>query len=444
MCCQMVHTLNPYKGAFSSIRTFMVSSSLNKNWRQPAYSSPQWKVTMQFPVRKERALPQKRVVMLTCQYTEILGGAEKQCATLVRALRALGIDSVVLTSRVPGVPVLGEDNDVLRFWTYRPPQLAGRHLPASLLWAVQAFIWIAIHRKQISAIHCHQLRINAYVAALANRCFGIPTLMKLGVGGERNDFGVIGRRKYLFGRRGAEFVIRHSTTVVATASQIVRDAQAWGVSAQRIMKVPNGVDLSLAGRVPIGAADPRGQSYNDRVRFLFVGRLSEEKNARRVSDAVMAVESSRPIEMHFLGDGPQRAELETRALENQREKTRIVFHGRVHDVFSHLASAHFLILVSESEGLSNALLEAASAGVVPVLSQVSGNADVIPFDGYPFFVGRHDVDGIRHVLERACNTSAQDWLAWSQRIAMHTRHHFSVETVAGAYRDIYARMESGA
>src|SRR4051812_27190948 len=75
------------------------------------------------------AVPQGTVVMLTCQYTEILGGAEKQCYALTMALRSKGVNVVVVTSKVPGFSVPTRECGVRRFWTYRPPQLAGRHLP---------------------------------------------------------------------------------------------------------------------------------------------------------------------------------------------------------------------------------------------------------------------------------------------------------------------------
>ncbi|KKK66373.1 hypothetical protein LCGC14_2964760, partial [marine sediment metagenome] len=192
------------------------------------------------------------VVMLTCQYNEILGGAEKQCAALTAGLRSAGTNVEVVTSRVPGFDVPEHEPGVRRFWTYSPPQLAGRHLPAGIVWAVQVFVWIAINRRRIAILHCHQLRINAYVAALAHAAFGIPTVMKLGVGGERNDFTIINQRKYLFGRRGTRFVIRNSTKVIAIASQIRADCLAWGVPEARIESVVNGVDLSALNSNRLG------------------------------------------------------------------------------------------------------------------------------------------------------------------------------------------------
>ena len=184
-------------------------------------------------------------VMLTCQFVEVLGGAEKQCASLSAALQAAGENVVVLTSRVPGYPVSDHGQlRVVRFWSPVPPQAAGRFLPASLLWAIQVFIWLCWNRRSISVLHVHQLRINAYVAAIAQKLLDIPTVMKLGTGGPLNDLMVIGRRKYVLGAAGARFVVRHVNRFVATTTEIKNDLTAFGVTPQSIVSIPNGVDLS--------------------------------------------------------------------------------------------------------------------------------------------------------------------------------------------------------
>jgi len=375
------------------------------------------------------------VVMLTCQYNEILGGAEKQCAALTAGLRSAGTNVEVVTSRVPGFDVPEHEPGVRRFWTYSPPQLAGRHLPAGIVWAVQVFVWIAINRRRIAILHCHQLRINAYVAALAHAAFGIPTVMKLGVGGERNDFTIINQRKYLFGRRGTRFVIRNSTKVIAIASQIRADCLAWGVPEARIESVVNGVDLSRAAAVTIGAADPRIAAYDELRRVVFVGRPSPEKNAGAIVGAAAALGAGPKMQLDLLGDGPLTERIDL--LRRDSTHVEIVPNGRVDDVFVHLQHMHFIVLVSWSEGLSNALLEAVSSGVVPILSDASGNRDVIPFPDYPFFVRDPSVAEIARVLDAARQMAVEDWRALSEQLAVAARAQFDSRHVCRSYIDIY-------
>lgn len=383
-----------------------------------------------------------RVVMLTCQFTEILGGAEKQCGALTEALRKRGVDALVVCGQVPGWSVASRERGVKRFWTFKPPQLAGRYLPASLLWAVQVFAWVTWHRRSIAILHCHQLRINAYIAALANLFFGIPTVMKLGIGGERNDFYIISQRKYALGRAGARFVIRHASAVIATASQIAADARAWRVPESRIFRIPNGVDFSHERFAETGESDPRLADFNHGIRIAFVGRLSEEKNVERALEAVLAIEPTRHVEFHVIGEGPLLQPLQRKVSANHEAKIKVVFHGRREDVFEVLAHVHFILMVSDSEGLSNALLEAAAVGVVPILSSASGNRDVVPFDDFPLFLQGRSRDELYQALTRALQMSGSEWADWSDRMAKHTREHFDLTTIADRYIELYETLRT--
>jgi glycosyltransferase involved in cell wall biosynthesis len=383
--------------------------------------------------------PANMIVMLTCQFTEILGGAEKQCHSLSETLRQQGLNVVVLTSRLPGSLPLNEPF-VQRFWTYAPPQLAGRYLPASIIWGLQALFWIWRHRRRIAILHCHQLRINAYVAAIANALLGIPTLMKPGVGGDLNDFNVVGQWKYGLGRRGAKFVAKRSTAVVATASQIACDARSWGIPENRIFRIPNGVRMEALGRVEIGPHDIRAETAGHRLRFAFVGRLSEEKRARVLLAAALALGPGPEIELNFFGDGPLRRELEAEARKSTNDSVSVVFHGRVEEVAKHLAEMNFLMLVSSSEGLSNALLEAACAGVVPILSNVSGSRDVVPWSEYPLRLRNAEMREVVIAIDRARNMSKADWLYWSERISRRARAKFDIVDVAKKYVALYRHL----
>lgn len=390
------------------------------------------------PRRKSNDRRSKVVVMLTCQYTEILGGAEKQCAALTRNLKHAGANVVVLTSRVPGNKPSDLESGVIRFWTYCPPQLAGRHLLGSLLWSLQALIWIAWNNQRIMVLHCHQLRINAYVAAVANAMFGIPTIMKPGVGGDRNDFNIIGQRKYLFGKSGARFVVSRSSAVIAISSEIEKNCLEWGVPSERILKIPNGVDLDRVKEISVGHDSKRFEYFEKCPRFVFIGRLSPEKNLLSILDAAAAIQTKRKYCIELLGDGPLKDAIKTRPTE--RYGPEIVLNGRVEDVFPHLQRMHFLILVSSSEGLSNALLEAACSGVVPILSDVSGNRDVVDFLEYPLFVQGAGSEQIERVLNKALNMGPEEWATWSSRIADQSRSKYDSTLVRDRYLALYDEL----
>jgi glycosyltransferase involved in cell wall biosynthesis len=381
------------------------------------------------------------VVMLTCQFVEIMGGAEKQCLSLSTALEDLGENVVVLSSRVPGVSV--DDGKigirVIRFWCPSPPQLAGRHLLSSLLWAVQTFVWIALHRRSIKVVHAHQLRINAYVAAVASKLLNLPAVLKLGVGGSENDLVVIGRRKYLFGSAGVRFVIRYASRFVAISKQIENDLMDHGVPASSIVSIPNGVDLRrYAAELDVTRA-ARAESLKRATVLSFVGRLSSEKNVLSMISGLHSVPAPDGAMVILAGDGPLRAAIEAK-LQSARNPLKVSLLGTVADVREILHRSHFFLLLSNSEGLSNALLEALAAGVVPIITDMSGARDVIPFEDYPFFsASGHEID-IARTINKAYALDPAIWLRWSQRLSAHAARSFDLSAVAARYIELYRAL----
>ena len=384
---------------------------------------------------------QSLVVMLTCQFVEIMGGAEKQCLSLSRALEGRGEHVIVLSSRVPGVALddAAIGIRVIRFWCPSPPQLAGRHLLSSLLWAVQALFWLSWHRRHIKVVHAHQLRINAYVAAVASKFLKLPSVLKLGVGGEENDLVVIGRRKYLFGKAGVDFVVRHASRFIAISKQIEDDLKAHGVSPFAITSIPNGVDLTrFAARIE-ETQEARAASVKDAAVFSFVGRLSPEKNVLSMIAGLQSVPAPKRTMVMLAGEGPLREAIEAR-LQTTRNPLDIRLLGATTDVSGLLHRSHFLLLLSSSEGLSNALLEALAAGVVPIITDMSGARDVIPFESYPLFSSSGSEVDIAVAVRRAYALDPAIWLEWSRRLSEHAKIKFDLESVAMRYVELYRAL----
>ena len=173
------------------------------------------------------------IVMLICHYddTNSMGGLEKQARLLSRVLRSSGYDVVVLAStrKLFRAGWTYDDGIPVRyFWTYTTPQVSGRHLPAALLWAIQLLIWIFLNRSKISVLHCHQIRIHAFVAAIASKLWKIPSILKSAVGGTGADISAIGSRKY-FGPAGRRFIIRNTNVFIAITPTIRNDLLFYGV-----------------------------------------------------------------------------------------------------------------------------------------------------------------------------------------------------------------------
>lgn len=168
-------------------------------------------------------------------------------------------------------------------------------------------------------------------------------------------------------RRNA--IAAYARHVVTPSDYLLRMVHGWGVPAERITTIPNGVDLARFSN-PIVRRGP-----GEPLRVLFVGRLT---NWKGVETALLALRLSREAVLTVVGDGPEYPLLAS--LARQLNVTdRVTFAGRCppEQVAGHMGRAHVLVLTSLYEGMSHTLQEAMAAGLVCVASDRGGNHEVI-------------------------------------------------------------------
>jgi glycosyltransferase involved in cell wall biosynthesis len=114
---------------------------------------------------------------------------------------------------------------------------------------------------------------------------------------------------------------------------------------------------------------PRGT----RLRAVFIGSLSDEKNPMLALSAVAAVPD---VELRFVGSGALDQTLRMQVQERGMGD-RVTFVGSTADVRPHLAWADLILQTSTTEGLPGAVMEAAAAGVMAIATDVGGTGEVV-------------------------------------------------------------------
>lgn len=127
--------------------------------------------------------------------------------------------------------------------------------------------------------------------------------------------------------------------------------------------------LAEAGRRARAAATPGPLRIVSARALLQIYRIDALVDALALLDA-------QGVDFHcdLLGDGPQREALEAQVARHGLDE-RVTFHGAVTpaEVERHVGASDVYVSVSESDGVSLALLEALSLGAVPVLSDIPAN-----------------------------------------------------------------------
>ncbi len=126
---------------------------------------------------------------------------------------------------------------------------------------------------------------------------------------------------------------------------------------------------------------------NKKIKILTVARLEHPK---RVDLLIEATKNLRNIELHIIGDGSQRNYLKSIKHKN------VVFHWEI-DGFNDFSSYDIFALISDSEGLPLSALEAMSAGLPIILSDVGGCSELIENNGVLVI---NDVECIQKAIEK--------------------------------------------
>lgn len=315
-----------------------------------------------------------RVVMVLNRFSPMVGGAERQCESLMHALRD-GVSWVgVLTHRYDAA--LSQRADWHGVAVERLGRPSGRSARAPWTFYL-SLMWALLRRRgEYDLIHCHTSGVTGLLVAVVGWLLNCPVLLKLTVEGELKSQAIAARlpgwlpmvrRLLLAGLKS------HRTHVVALTQAGVREAQDFGVL--NVVRIPNGVAFPNGWMVPQSMP-----SEGERVfTFGFAGRLTVAKGLHVIADAFDALcESGAIARLQLVGVFEHQELPAQERLRGLAAKWpgRVVFGGVVSEPWPFLASCDAYISASAHEGLPNAVLEAIAAGLPCVLSDIDGHREI--------------------------------------------------------------------
>lgn len=148
-----------------------------------------------------------------------------------------------------------------------------------------------------------------------------------------------------------------------------------GLSPERLMVIPNGLDLAEIEGVPPARRDELGLC-GDVPLIVWAGRMDPVKNLETLVDVFAEVRRRRAVQLLLLGDGPQRARIETRVAMWGLQSS-VTFAGWSENVVGWIKTADLFLLPSLTEGSPNVVLEAMACGCPVVASDVPACRELI-------------------------------------------------------------------
>jgi glycosyltransferase involved in cell wall biosynthesis len=418
-----IHGRNKYKIGATMIKDALLGGS----------ATPSVAISRPREFDKTDTLP-AIVLVLATYIPESYGGAEQQSRKLALAFARLGMRVSVLAPRLlPSTPRWEREGSISlwRFRLRKAPNLGGRHIGSAIAWGLKLSWWMVRHRREYDVIHIFHGRLHALPAVLTGCLLRKPTLIKIGRGGsEHFDLDVV-RRKRLFGPWYARTLVRHADAYVANSQEIVADLRRWGVTVTRIHQIPNGVDICADyPRLPASI-----------VRFVYLGRLDPEKAIDLMIRGFARLADRSRVLLVLVGDGDCRRDLE-RLVDQLHLRDCISFKGAVQEVSTVLTQSDIYVSTSLSEGMSNALLEAMSFGVMPLVSRVSGVSEIVDDGQSGLLFAPGDLDAFTAKLEEALALAPETRQAFAALGRARVAERFGIDQIARRHVALYRQLIS--
>ncbi len=376
-----------------------------------------------------------------------LGGAQRHASLVAKAVKASGHSVTFACARGDGIrPILEE----LEIAGVRTRQIGlretddhnrTRHSEISdLLTCLRLFVK---YRPRFVVVMLPWPTTGSG-CLLAAACCGIPTLAIFQLVCPGTPLGTRRKRSLLFSlRRGLK---------VAAVSGNNRNLLAGmlGVDESDLHYIPNGVPSPRDGELETIRAQ-RAELLRsigiapDAQMILSVGRISPQKGHDLIIPAINHIAHEFPrVKFLWLGaiDEAWRSELRAR-LERHGGSECVLILDHVSDPRAYYASADLFLFPSRCEGQSLALAEAMSFGLPIVVSDASGNTELIRPDQDGIVFRSEDPCDLMEALRRALRTpdlmrslakSAQERVKMfsEERMLRETMRILGIESSLGA------------
>jgi teichuronic acid biosynthesis glycosyltransferase TuaC len=242
---------------------------------------------------------------------------------------------------------------------------------------------------------------DGFAAIAFAEALGVPAVVKL----HGSDINVIAQ---LPGpRRLLTWMLPRAAKVVAVSGDLATKVQSFGVAAERIALVSNGIDATKFFPRPRAEAQRHCKLDGNPATIVYVGNLKVEKGVLDLADAfVQLCQDHASARLILVGDGPARGQLEAR-LASVRHRVVLAGPCPLDEVPWWMAAADVIALASWNEGTPNVLLEALSCGRRVVATRVGGIPDVVTLPIQGELVEPRQIGALAQALARAVATAYQ-------------------------------------
>jgi glycosyltransferase involved in cell wall biosynthesis len=375
------------------------------------------------------------LLLVSHSYPPALGGSEVEAQLVCSALLRRGHDVTVLCSGGPPMPAVSSWTDPHGV----PVRIFGRSRFLDYAFALGVVWTLLRERRRYQLVYFLMQGLHLAAGLPVARFLGKPVVMKV------SGSGVITMmRRFWMGRLELRLLRRWAHRVMILNSGMAGEAAAAGLEPDRLLWMPNPVDTELfapcAPEIRCAARARLGLEPSAPV-VIFVGRLIPVKNLPALIRAFATVRREVPnATLVLVGDGPLRSELETLAAGlGLDHATRFTGRQTSAEVREWLAASDVFALVSVSEGLPCSLLEAMSAGLPSIVSDIPASVQLVEAEIHGLHAPADAPDLIAGALTRLLlDAPLRARMGAAARQLMLTG--YSIDKVVDRYEALFSEM----
>jgi glycosyltransferase involved in cell wall biosynthesis len=224
---------------------------------------------------------------------------------------------------------------------------------------------------------------------------------------------------------------RPARRVVCVSEEVAAwSARAEGVSLEKLLVIPNGIEL------PEWEKD---WGVGGGGRLIFVGRLEVQKGVDLLLREVERILGALPgYRLELVGDGSWRGAWE-RWREGSEYGDRVEIMGKRGDIMERMRGADLLLLPTRYEGMPNVVLEAMSVGLPVATMRVEGVSALLGEGLGAQSVEREDWDGwVRLVIDLGLDRGTLQRLGKANR--RRVAEHFVLSDQLAKYETLYREL----
>ncbi len=282
-----------------------------------------------------------------------------------------------------------------------------------------------LRRMRISVAHAFDFYTNLTLIPAA-RMAGVPVL----IGSQRQLGDLLTPAK----SRAQLTMLGWCDSVVCNSRAAADRLVSHGIPERRIVVIRNGFPpLTFA---PTAPALPRQPGL---LRVGMIARMNTLSKNHRIFLRAAACLRSKFSELEFVlvGDGFLRPEFEREAVDLEIRK-HVHFLGDRRDIPAILASIDISVLPSDSESLSNVIIESMAAGVPVVATRVGGNPELIG-ENRGILVPPGDEQSLVAEIERLLRDSSMR-AELGRNAKKFAEEHFTIAEMRQRHEELYTTL----